>query len=134
MEFRAGIQTKQVNKFITLFLIPNRFSLKKSTYLLIIRSKDSSQSYSTMCSSFPHKSEQILFSVFRLCLDFCGKLLYIVERHLDVWLLGIMRRYMCMCNLLHHNQVGMYVNIIYFLKCFVRIPTRNSVNPISKTT
>ena len=32
-----------------------------------------------MCSSFPHKSEQILFSVFRLCLDFCGKLLYIVE-------------------------------------------------------
>ena len=26
-EFRAGIQTKkQVNKFITLFLIPNRFS------------------------------------------------------------------------------------------------------------
>ena len=25
-EFRAGIQTKQVNKIITLFLIPNRFS------------------------------------------------------------------------------------------------------------
>ena len=25
-EFRAGIQTKQVNKFITLFLIPNWFS------------------------------------------------------------------------------------------------------------
>ena len=39
-----------------------------------------------------------------------------------------------MCNLLHHNQVGMYGNIIYFLICFVRIPTRNSVNPISKTT
>ena len=39
-----------------------------------------------------------------------------------------------MCNLLHHNQVGMYGNIIYFLICFVRIPTRNSVDPISKTT
>ena len=36
-----------------------------------------------MCSSFPHKSEQILFSVFRLCLDFYGKLLYIVG-----WLVG----------------------------------------------
>ena len=39
-----------------------------------------------------------------------------------------------MCSLLHHHQVGMYGNIIYFLTCFVRIPTRNSVNPISKTT
>ena len=79
---------KQVNKLITLFLTPNRFS-----YLLIIQSKRSSQSYSTMCRSFPHKSEQILFSVFRLCSNFCGKLLHIVEKHLDEWLPGIMRRY-----------------------------------------
>ena len=82
-EFRAGIWTKQVNKLITLFLIPNRLSKTKRTYLLIIRSKCSSQRYSTMCSSFPHKSEQILFSVFQLCLDFCGKLLHTVEKHLD---------------------------------------------------
>ena len=44
-------------------------------------------------SCFPHKSEQILFSVFRLCSDFGGKLLYIVEKHLDERLPGIMKRY-----------------------------------------
>ena len=32
-----------------------------------------------------------------------------------------------MCNLLHHNREGISGNII-----FVRIPTRDSVNPISK--
>ena len=37
-----------------------------------------------------------------------------------------------MCNLLHHNQVGINENIIYFLTCFVRITTRNSMNPISQ--
>ena len=29
-KFRAGIHTKQVNKFITLFLIPNQFSKNKA--------------------------------------------------------------------------------------------------------
>ena len=53
----------------------------------------SSHSYSTMCSSFPHKSKQVLFSVFQLCSGFCGKLLYIVEKYLDEWLSGIMRGY-----------------------------------------
>ena len=40
-----------------------------------------------------------------------------------------------MCNLLHHNQIGISRNIIYFLTStsFVQIPTRNSMNPISKT-
>ena len=46
-----------------------------------------------MYSSFPHKSEQILFSVFRLCSNFCGKLLHIKEKNLHEWLPGIMRRY-----------------------------------------
>ena len=35
-----------------------------------------------------------------------------------------------MCILLHNNRVGISGNIIYFLTCFVRIPVRNSVNPI----
>ena len=74
---------KNVNKLITLFLLPNRFSSNKHTYLLLIRSKHSSQSYYSICSCFPQKSEPILFSVFRLCSDFSGKLLYIVEKHLD---------------------------------------------------
>ena len=56
-------------------------------------------------------SKQILFSVFQLCLDFCGKLLHIKEKHLDEWLPGIMRRY---AHLLH-NRVGISGNIIYFL-------------------
>ena len=39
-----------------------------------------------------------------------------------------------MCTLLHNNRVGISGNIIHFLTCFVRIPARNSVNPIIKTT
>ena len=35
-----------------------------------------------------------------------------------------------MCISLHNNRVGIKENIIYFLTCFVRIPARNSVNPI----
>ena len=36
--------------------------------------------------------------------------------------------------LLHNNRVSISGNIIYFLTCFVRIPLRNSVNPIIQTT
>ena len=43
------------------------FHKTKRTHLLIIPSKRSSQSYLAACSSFPHKFEQILFSVFRFC-------------------------------------------------------------------
>ena len=32
-------------------------------------------------------------SVFQFCKDFCGKLLHIVEKHLDEWLPGILRWY-----------------------------------------
>ena len=39
-----------------------------------------------------------------------------------------------MCTLLHNNQVGISGNIISFLTCFVRIPARNSMNCIIKTT
>ena len=49
------------------FLNTQPISITKRTYLIIIRSKRSSQSYSTICNSFSHKSEEILFSVFRLC-------------------------------------------------------------------
>ena len=35
-----------------------------------------------------------------------------------------------MCILLQNNRVGIGGNIIRFLTCFVRIPARNSVNPI----
>ena len=59
------------------------FQKTKRTYHLIIRIKRSSPRYSTICSGFPHKSEQISFSVFRLCSDFCGKLLHVVEKDLD---------------------------------------------------
>ena len=38
-----------------------------------------------------------------------------------------------MCTLLRNNRVDIRGNIIYFLTCFVRIPARNSVNPIIKT-
>ena len=82
---------KQTLSYFSLY--PTDFHKTKRTYLLIIRSKRSSESYSTMCSSFLHKSEQTLFSVFRLCFYFFGIYPYIVERHLNVWLPGIMRRY-----------------------------------------
>ena len=97
----------QVFVFTTYYHLNTEPIFIKRTYLLIIQSKRSSRSYSTICSCFPHKSEQILFSVFRLCSDFCGKLLYIVEKHLDK----------CAT-----------------LTCFVRIPARNSVKPIIQTT
>ena len=50
---------KQTQSYFSLY--PTDFHKTKRTYLLIIRSKRSSESYSTMCSSFPHKSEQTLF-------------------------------------------------------------------------
>ena len=92
-ELCAGIRKKQVKKLIIFSSYPTDFH-KKAHNLLILRSKLSCQCYSIMCSGFPQKSEQTLFSIFRLCSDFCGKLLHIVEKHLDEWLLWIMRGYL----------------------------------------
>ena len=49
--------------------------------------------YAVVFHSISNKYCFRLFSVFRLCSDFCGKLLLIIEKHLDEWLPGIMRRY-----------------------------------------
>ena len=38
------------------------------------------------------------------------------------------------CTLLHENRLGIKKNIINFLTRFVRLPARNSVNPIIYTT
>ena len=70
-------------------LLMNLYFKTPSSYIYNVHLKGSPQ-----CEVVsPHKSKQILFSVFRLCSDFCEKLLHIVEEHLNEWLPGIMRRY-----------------------------------------
>ena len=73
--------------------IKSVFMQKKCTYIPIISGKYSSENCSTMCRSFSLKSEQILFSVFRLCLDLWEKSTVYYRKSFHEHLPRIMGRY-----------------------------------------
>ena len=81
-EFRAGIRTNQVNKLITLFLIPNRFSWNKahippnySKQTFISKSLHNMQSFATQVRTIIVFSISTLLGLLRKITIHCRKTL-----------------------------------------------------------
>ena len=130
-EFRAGFRTKQVKILTISFLIPSRFSYSKvhipsyySRQILIL------ELFYYVQKFFTQVLANFVFS-FSTLLGLVEKTTVYYKENFNEYLPRIMRRYL---HLLHDNRLVIKKIMLNILTRFVRLPARNSVNPVIYTT
>ena len=131
-EFRAGFRTKQVKILTISFLIPSRFSYSKvhipshySRQILIL------ELFCYVQKFFTQVLANFVFSFSTLLGLVEKKTTVYYKENFNEYLPRIMRRYL---HLLHGNRLEINKIMLNILTRFVRLPARNSVNPVIYTT